>query len=353
MNYKIFSLFVLALLSACSSGEAETVNYDNTCQESWCFDDGVPNYLDHQVAIKLDAAIQQNLTGAGITVAVVDSGIRADHEAFGGRVTSGVNTYVYPSTTDTADDNGHGTHVAATLAGGSVAPGYDGKVGVAPSADIIATKVLGSTGTSTTHTGGESLALGFQTLTTSSAKIVSVSIAAGISPSSRDVGYTDDDRYLKMKELTDAGKLVVVGAGNGLGEGLQDNVPATFVERPELSGRSIAVGWYDVSSGEVYGNSPGVDWMNYYLVAPGSSVTSADHTGTTGYRDDSGSSMATPQVSGAAALLMEKWPTKAAEEIATLLLCTATDLGTAGVDPIYGHGLLNIEAALASGGICP
>jgi len=115
----------------------------------------------------------------------------------------------------------------------------------------------------------------------------------------------------------------------------------------------MIVGWYNQDLNTVDGNKPGTNWMNYFIVAPGTNITSVDYTTTDGYLSESGSSMATPQVSGAAALIKEKWPTMTAEQIANLLFCTATDLGDPGVDPVFGHGLLNIEAALASGGVCP
>ncbi|MCJ9427828.1 S8 family peptidase [Kordiimonas marina] len=87
---------------------------------------------------------------------------------------------------------------------------------------------------------------------------------------------------------------------------------------------------------------------NYYLVAPGVRVVAPWVTDTDGaglyYLN--GTSFSAPHVSGAAALLFERWPTLTARQVANILLDTATDLGVAGVDNVYGHGLLNVAAAL-------
>jgi len=87
---------------------------------------------------------------------------------------------------------------------------------------------------------------------------------------------------------------------------------------------------------------------NYYLVAPGVRIVAPWVTTTdgAGLYYISGTSFSAPHVTGAAALLFERWPTLTAREVADILLNTATDLGVAGVDNIYGHGLLNVDAAL-------
>jgi subtilisin family serine protease len=88
--------------------------------------------------------------------------------------------------------------------------------------------------------------------------------------------------------------------------------------------------------------------MNYYLVAPGTSIKSTYNNG--GYATMSGTSMAAPVVTGAAALLKSYWPKLTARQIGEIFLTTATDLGAKGVDVIYGRGLLNLEAALKPAG---
>lgn len=85
---------------------------------------------------------------------------------------------------------------------------------------------------------------------------------------------------------------------------------------------------------------------DYYLVAPGEDVVT-QYPGNDGYvAIISGTSFSAPHVAGAAALLMQRWPSKTAKEIATILLDTAEDLGAPGKDPIYGRGLLSVRNAM-------
>lgn len=87
---------------------------------------------------------------------------------------------------------------------------------------------------------------------------------------------------------------------------------------------------------------------NYYMVAPGVNVTFPwNGSLATG----SGTSFSAPHVAGAAAIIFQRWPTLTAREVANILFDSATDLGTPGIDAIYGHGLLNVNAALQPLGI--
>lgn len=92
-------------------------------------------------------------------------------------------------------------------------------------------------------------------------------------------------------------------------------------------------------------------WKNHFLVAPGEAIYSDLPNGQYGYM--SGTSMATPVVAGAAALLQARWPRlKLTPDVtAQILLTTATDKGAPGVDGVYGRGLLNVAAAFRANGV--
>ena len=96
-----------------------------------------------------------------------------------------------------------------------------------------------------------------------------------------------------------------------------------------------------------YSNRAGTA-MNYYMVAPADMIT-APWNGALYYL--SGTSFAAPLIAGAAALILQKWPMLTAMQVANILFASATDLGAPGVDPIYGHGLLNVNAALQPIGV--
>jgi hypothetical protein len=88
----------------------------------------------------------------------------------------------------------------------------------------------------------------------------------------------------------------------------------------------------------------GARLMDRFLVAPGELIFMPDGEG--GYTRLSGTSFAAPLVSGAAALVKGEWRWLNGGDVAEVLLSTAQDLGAPGVDPVYGHGLLDVEAAM-------
>ena len=88
--------------------------------------------------------------------------------------------------------------------------------------------------------------------------------------------------------------------------------------------------------------------MNYYMVAPGTNLILPWNGGTALL---SGTSFSSPMISGAAALILQRWPNLTGRQLADILFASATDLGALGVDTIYGHGLLNIAAALQPLGV--
>jgi hypothetical protein len=136
--------------------------------------------------------------------------------------------------------------------------------------------------------------------------------------------------------------VVVVAAGN---QGQAETAwPARYAGTAWAQGTMLVVGAVDANrqlSG--FSNRAG-EVAAHYLVAPGVDIQGAGAGGTLTL---SGTSQATPAVSGAAALLLSKWPYLRASQVSAILLQTADDLGAPGVDPVYGHGLLNIDRALS------
>ena len=150
--------------------------------------------------------------------------------------------------------------------------------------------------------------------------------------------------------IDDAGVLMVAAAGNGDSSGVPDGVdyPAAFDEVVAVGSVTAAL---ERSSFSDYG--PELD-----VVAPGSNVVST--LGAADYGTLSGTSMATPLVSAAVALQRALAPTLSVDMIRELLVSTTIDLGAAGFDELYGHGLMDVHAMLTTslvinpyGGISP
>ncbi len=171
----------------------------------------------------------------------------------------------------------------------------------------------------------------------------------------RCLGYTREQ--IRNPNIIPAGVLPTAdNQVNGFG-----GLPNRF---PELLGHWLVVVSYlpaltpffelDLTQpGRIYPGSNGCgDAMNWCLAAPGFSILAPIHTRDPrpdGLNDDlepsTGTSFAAPHVSGAIAVLKSAFPMMTAPQIVTLLLTTATDLGAVGVDPVYGHGLLNLDEA--------
>ncbi len=262
--------------------------------------------------------------GAGVTVAVVDSGIDVDHEEFAGALDP--NSYnVASSNTDLGDQLGHGTNVAGII---GARENYKGLVGVAPNVSLMILK--------TDRNGTifeSSISRAFRHADEHRAPITNLSLV-----SNRDLlGGTIE----VIRDAMQTGMLVVGAAGNdGLAE---PSWPASFASF-EGQGAILAVGSVN-ADGTIssFSNRAG-SAKAMYLVAPGENIVTTSMEGNLSLA--SGTSVAAPFVSGAAAVLLMKDPHLSGADLAKILLTTAQDLGTAGVDDIYGHGLLDLEAAL-------
>jgi serine protease len=255
--------------------------------------------------------------GAGIVVAVVDTGVAAAPD-LAGRVLPGWN--VLARSNDATDDNGHGTHVAGTVA--EVGGNGLAESGVAPEASILPVKVLDSTGAGS----DVDVAAGIVWAADHGARIINLSLGG----SEESTVLADGVAYARRE-----GVLMIAAAGN---DGGAVGVPA------RLAG-VVAVGAVDANRVRAPFSAGG---RALDLVAPGVEILQQTLDGAGGYADRSwsGTSMASPQVAGVAALALAAGRAKTAVGLARLLTRTALDLGVPGRDPAYGAGLVRADAAL-------
>jgi len=244
-------------------------------------------------------ADQRARAGAGSTIFVLDTGVRVSHQDFSGRaapsldMTSGSPVECNGDTNCAGDAQGHGTHCAGTAGGETF--------GVAPSANVRAVKVLSDQGSGSWSWSYAAL----DWLATNSIRPAVASMSLGGSGTQQ-----------AMKDAVDAavnsGVTVVVAGGNSNSDAC--NFSPAFVPSAITVGSTTSTDAR--SSFSNYGSCTDI-W------APGSSVVSAGHTSDTGSRSLSGTSMACPHVSGAAALVLEADPTKKASAIIQELVDTA------------------------------
>lgn len=265
--------------------------------------------------------------GGGVIVAVVDTGVRKTHEDLAGAVLSGIDL-VTGSGDGSNDENGHGTHVAGIIAAQINGRGI---VGAAPGIKILPVRVLDASGSGYSSDVAE----GIIWATDRGAKVVNLSLGGGV-PS--------EATRTAIQYANDNGVVVVAAAGNAGQSGNAPLYPAAFEE-------PIAVG--AVSSNKQ--RAPFSNWGNYVdVVAPGDGIVSLWSTSDNTYAWASGTSMATPHVAAAAAMVFATNPSFTPEQVRRRIERTADDLGPAGRDQEYGVGLVDpanaARVALPSGG---
>lgn len=285
-------------------------------------------------------AYEKGFSGAGVTIGIVDSGIAEGHSEFKDKYSFG---YDYVDNTSVASDpNGHGSHVAGIAA---AAKDGIGMHGVAYGANVANGRGLNAAGSGYFSDLGSSI----NYLALLGARVVNNSWQTSTSITSSSVNTWNNTRQSFMTSLNSAleeDSLIVFAAGNFSRSEVSSvsGLPYLF---PEMEAKWLTV--VSSTSSNIlssFSNSCGVA-SDFCLTAPGSSIKSVKNTG--GYSIKSGTSMAAPMVSGVAALVMEAFPYMTVEQIRTIMLTTAIDLGDPGVDSVYGWGLIN--AAGAVGGI--
>lgn len=301
--------------------------------------------------IHADAAYQLDLSGQGVTVGVLDTGINPQHIDFKDRVSKGYD--FIRNSSEMIDQAGHGSHVAGIL--GAAKNGI-GMHGVAYNSSLIIAR----------HIGAASYDEWFQALANSvdytvnnGAKILNNSYAMYQDVTSVNKAFLEENLKVPLaayyRAAVDKKRLLVFGAGNDsyANPDIFAGLPFHFQELKPYWLNVIAVYGNEKTT---YSNSAGVA-KAWTLAAPGGSpervdgefingIYSVKASTNDGFFKDSGTSMAAPHVSGAAALLQEKYPAYTGDKIAQLLLWTATDLGDPGVDDTYGWGLVNLAEAV-------
>jgi subtilisin family serine protease len=254
-------------------------------------------------------------TGDPVKVGVIDTGIDLSHPDLKDNIKGGYNV-IYPWKSPN-DDNGHGTHVAGIIAALNNSIGV---VGVGPKIDLYAIKVLNASGSG--YLSDVIQGLGW-------------AVEHGIQVVNMSLGTDQDVQSFHdaIKNAYNAGVTIVAAAGNSGGA----------VSYPAAYSEVIAVSATDENNQIASWSSrgPEVD-----LAAPGVDIYST-YKGST-YKTLSGTSMAAPHVTGAAALIIDKGKcgTCTPDEIRQRLQQTASDLGDPGTDNLYGAGLVNVYKAL-------
>lgn len=275
-------------------------------------------------------------TGNEVRLGILDTGIRADHQEFAGRIAAQYN--FHSGTANAADDDGHGSHVAGIAAGrGNDGAGVPG-VAWGGNVKLVIAKVCGPI---TPPRFGQSygctssaIVNGIKWVADQGAAVMNLSLGG----SSASTAEREALQYARGK-----GSLPICAAGNNGQNSV--SYPARFPECVAVS----ATNWSDgLASYSNYG--PEVE-----LSAPGgdsghpdgySYVLSAYNSSSTAYAFMAGTSMASPQVAGLAVLLHALGVTSHADKL-DLMKSTANDLGPAGPDPRFGAGRINVHNAVA------
>ncbi|MGW1957382.1 S8 family peptidase [Streptomyces sp. NPDC001920] len=229
--------------------------------------------------------------GSGVTVYVIDTGVRITHSDFGGRASYGYDAV--DGDTTAQDGNGHGTHVASTVAGSTY--------GVAKKAKIVAVRVLNNSGSGTT--AGVVAGIDWVTANHSGPSVANMSLGGGAS-AALDTA---------VRNSIASGVTYAVAAGNS-------NANASSYS-PARVAEAITVG----ASTSTDARS---SFSNYGSVldvfAPGSSITAGWHTGDSATNTISGTSMASPHVAGAAAVYLAGHTAATPAQVASALTAGAT-----------------------------
>lgn len=257
---------------------------------------------------------KRKYTGKGIGVAVLDTGI-FPHIDFGRRILAFCDFTEGKS--GPYDDNGHGTHVSGILGGDGTASQGRYK-GAAPGCGIVALKVLDRFG----NGSREDVLRAFQWIE-DFGKIYNIRIVnISVGTTSRSANE-QTDLLIGVEQLWDKGFIVVAAAGNqGPGDGT--------VTAPGSSRKIITVGSSDLLTGRtaISGRGPTFECVcKPDLVAPGNHVLACAPGADNGYGVKSGTSMSTPLVAGAAALMLEKNPELTNVQIKMKLKESARDMG--------------------------
>lgn len=279
-----------------------------------------PGFVAHEQLAPLRAEeAWQYATGAGVVVAVLDSGVDANHPALAGRVLPG-HDYVDGSTDGRVDPVGHGTTVASLIAGAG-----DPVLGLAPEATILPVRVLDE---NNRYEHAATVAAGVIWAVDQGADVINLSLG----------GQRESPALAEALAYAMAHDVVVVACtGNLVSDG------TTQVWYPAREPGVIAVAGLSVTNGRFSSWPSSLVGPETVLAAP-AVVTGAQAGG--GYRDVQGTSFSSALVSGAAALVRSRWPELSAGDVVHRLVVTADDLSGTGRSHEFGYGAVNPVGAL-------
>ncbi|GAA4903048.1 subtilisin family serine protease [Stackebrandtia albiflava] len=312
----------------------ETLTDDSRVERVW---------LDRKIRIRLDDSVpligapvawESGLDGTGVTVAVLDTGYDVNHPDLADAVV-GAKSFIEGETVQ--DGNGHGTHVAGTVAGSGAAS--DGThTGVAPGADLLIGKVLDDTGSGLLS----GAVVGAEWAIAQGADVISMSLGAKTAHASDPISEAVD----ALSEET--GVLFVIAAGN---EG------QNILGSPGVASRALTVGATDDHDvvADFSSRGPRADGvLKPEISAPGVGIVAPRAAGTAMgtpvdeyYTSANGTSMATPHVAGAAAILAQQHPEWRAGELKDALVSTSRTLWDQSLHDV-GSGRLDVAAAVTA-----
>jgi hypothetical protein len=282
----------------------------------------------------------------GPIVAVVDTGVDLQHPEFIGRLLPGkcFSATACPTAVQGGDDDhNHGSHVAGII--GAANDGV-GNTGVAPKVRIIPVKVLNAAGSGDLN----SIASGIDFARTNQARVINMSLG----------GTSGSTTLLTSLRAAKTNSVIVAAAGNQ-GNSFRPLWPAAYATDTQVLGSMLIVGSVGATNQiSRFSNTPGSGgcvstsagqrcWRDFFVVAPGEGILSTGKDGN--YIRMSGTSMAAPFVSGAAALVLERSPFLTPAQVVDILKKSATDLGARGVDNVFGWGLVNPTRAVSALGV--
>ena len=312
--------------------------------------------------VKAHRVWQQGIAGNGVAVAVLDSGVAADLDLVSpaNRILASVN---FADERPTSDPGGHGTHIAGIIAGNGTRS--DGQfVGIAPQANVVDVRVLGRTGSGRISSVVRGIEWVLAHRAVYNIRVINLSFGAPA-----NLSYRVDPMSAAVEIAWRRGLVVVAASGNGGPQ--RDTVVTPGIDpyvitvgatddRGTLSRRDDVLAWFSAWGSADSNAKPDLVAPGRRLVSlrvPGSALDTlfpdrvvVAQNGSTYFRL-TGTSMATGVVSGAAALLLEGWPSLTPDQVKALLVGTTQqygqDSGKGLPDPIAdGSGLLDAYAAV-------
>ena len=267
-----------------------------------------------QQSLPLNTLYQYNVNGSGVTAYIIDTGILTTHAEFGGRASGGFTAVADGNGTN--DCNGHGTHVAGTVGGGTY--------GVAKGVNLVAVRVLDCSGSGSVS--GVIAGIDWVTQHKLPPAVANMSLGGGAS-SALDAA---------VQNSIAAGVTYAIAAGNSAANACNSS-PADVPE-------AITVGATDSTDSKP-------SWSNYGscldLFAPGVNITSSWNSSSSATNTISGTSMATPHVTGAAALYLSSLPGATPAQVAAALTSNAT------LNKVVNPGSGSVNKLLYTGFIAP